>query len=52
MYGSDQAASLEPKGVQLLVRDVREVAGVMGDGEKRILGGEIECAKKLRYFSE
>ena len=50
MYGSDQAASLERRGLELLVRDCREVKMTLGSGEKTISNGEKACAKKLRYF--
>lgn len=48
MYGSDQAASLEPIGLQRMVRDVRRVETVLGDGIKRIWDTEIPVMKKLR----
>lgn len=51
-YGSDQAASLEPRGVYLLVRDCRAVESVLGDGAKRIYPGEEVVAKKLRYWEK
>jgi len=51
MYGSDQSASLERKGLELLVRDTRRVAEILGTGTKELLSEELECAKKLRYFS-
>lgn len=50
MYGSDQAASLERRGLEILVRDCREVYTILGTGEKKILEDEKEVAKKLRYF--
>ncbi|MFL5885959.1 MAG: N-acetylneuraminate synthase family protein [Thermoleophilaceae bacterium] len=50
MYGSDQAASLERRGIELLVRDVRLLSTVMGDGEKRVTERERPIAEKLRYF--
>jgi len=52
MYGSDQSASLEKRGLELLARDVRRVAKVLGDGQKRIMDKEIPIAKKLRYHEE
>ena len=52
MYGSDQAASLEKRGLELLVRDARRVAHVLGDGRKEIIDKEIPIAKKLRYHEE
>lgn len=48
MYGSDQAASLEPMGLQRMVRDVREVSKILGDGKKRVWDSEIPAMKKLR----
>ena len=48
MYGSDQAASLEPGGLERLVRDVRIIDLIMGDGVKRIWDSEIPVMKKLR----
>ena len=33
MYGSDQAASLEKTGFERMIRDVRLVEGILGDGE-------------------
>ena len=48
MYGSDQAASLEPGGLQRLVRDVRSIEKILGDGKKRIWQSEIPAQKKLR----
>lgn len=52
MYGSDQAASLERKGLELLVRDCRRVAPVLGDGLKKVLCSEEKAQKSLRYFRE
>jgi N-acetylneuraminate synthase len=48
MYGSDQAASIEPIGLQMLTGAVRKIEKAMGDGEKRIIEAEIPIAKKLR----
>ena len=48
MYGSDQAASLGPSGVQRLVRDVRVVEESMGSSEKKLGEREIAVMKKLR----
>ena len=50
MYGSDQAASLEKRGLELLVRDSREVRAILGDGKKTFSEKEKQIAKKLRYF--
>lgn len=48
MWGSDQAASLEPQGLKRLVRDVRQIPVIMGDGEKKIYESELPIKKKLR----
>ena len=48
MYGSDQAASLEPQGLDRLVRDIRGIDQILGDGIKRIWPSEIPVMKKLR----
>ena len=48
LYGHDQAASLEPLGLRRLVRDIRTVDKILGDGKKRIWDSELETAKKLR----
>ena len=48
MYGSDQAASLEVAGLKRMVRDVRWVEKILGDGKKRIWDSEIPAQKKLR----
>jgi len=48
MWGSDQAASLEPNGMQRLVRDIRLVETSMGDGRKRLFEREIPIMTKLR----
>ena len=48
MWGSDQAASVEPPGLQRLVRDIRTISESLGDGVKRIYDGERAAMKKLR----
>jgi len=50
MYGSDQAASLAEKGLVMLVDQIRRMSTVLGDGVKKIENGELEVAKKLRYW--
>jgi N-acetylneuraminate synthase len=50
MYGSDQAASLEKRGIEILVRDCRDVKAILGEGKKTYSEGEKAVAKKLRYF--
>jgi len=51
MYGSDQAASLEPMAFYNLVNQIRKIPAIVGDGQKRILPAEMEVAKKLRYWN-
>jgi N-acetylneuraminate synthase len=48
MWGTDQAASLEPNGMHRLVRDIRLVETAMGDGVKRVLDRELPVLEKLR----
>ena len=48
MYGSDQSASLEPEGLFRLVRDLRTIEKIQGDGKKRIWDSELPARKKLR----
>jgi YrbI family 3-deoxy-D-manno-octulosonate 8-phosphate phosphatase len=48
MWGSDHAASLEPKGLTSLVRDIRILQDALGDGEKRIMPGELAPMSRLR----
>lgn len=48
MWGSDQAASLEPNGINRLVRDIRLWEMAKGDGVKRVFESEKPILKKLR----
>jgi N-acetylneuraminate synthase len=48
MWGSDQAASLEPNGIMRVVRDIRLVETAMGDGVKTVYPSEIPVMQKLR----
>ena len=50
MWGSDQAASLGPRGLEQLVRDIRLVEISLGDGVKRTMPSEVSVMKKLRRF--
>jgi N-acetylneuraminate synthase len=50
MYGSDQAASLEPGGLFRLVRDLKELEKIIGDGKKRIWDSELPAKEKLRQI--
>ena len=48
MWGSDQAASIEPQGLTRLVKDIRAVEMAMGDGVKQVYESEIPVQRKLR----
>ncbi len=48
MYGSDQAASVEPGGLHSLVGAVRKIEKALGDGIIKITDKEIPIAEKLR----
>jgi len=48
MWGSDHAASLEPNGLNRLVRDIRNLPICLGNGEKRVFESEIPILQKLR----
>lgn len=48
MWGSDQAASLEPNGLTRLVRDIRLVEISMGTSEKKVIDREIPIIARLR----
>jgi N-acetylneuraminate synthase len=48
MWGSDQAASVEPWGFMRLVRDVRVIETALGDGVKRVYDSEVPVMNKLR----
>ncbi|ARF57095.1 N-acetylneuraminate synthase family protein [Streptomyces gilvosporeus] len=48
MWGSDQAASVEPGGLTRLVRDIRTIEESLGDGVKKVYESELGPMKKLR----
>ena len=50
LYGSDQVASLEPLGWIRLVRDIKKIKQILGDGKKRIWDSELPAKEKLRKF--
>lgn len=52
MWGSDQAASLEPHGFMSLVRDIRIVEQALGDGDKRVMPGEVKQMQRLRRHTD
>ena len=47
-WGSDQAASLEMAGLYHMVRDIRQVPALLGDGEKVVYPRELPIIEKLR----
>ena len=47
-WGSDQAASLEIAGLSHMVRDIRQVPALLGDGVKIVYPREIPIIDKLR----
>ena len=48
MWGTDQAASLEPHGLARLVRDIRVIESALGDGVKQVYDSELLVMEKLR----
>ncbi|HEX4351520.1 MAG TPA: N-acetylneuraminate synthase family protein [Polyangiales bacterium] len=48
MWGTDQAASVEPAGLSRLVRDIRVVERAFGDGVKHVYPSELPIRAKLR----
>ena len=48
MWGSDQAASVEPGGFERLVKYIRVAEASLGDGIKRVYPSELSSLKKLR----
>ncbi len=51
MWGSDQAASVEPEGVMRLIKYIRTAERALGDGVKQVYPSEMEAAKRLRRVS-
>ena len=51
MWGSDQAASIEPWGLIRLVRDIRVIENALGDGIKRVYESELTARKRLRNIA-
>ncbi|MFQ5962429.1 MAG: N-acetylneuraminate synthase family protein [Candidatus Methylomirabilales bacterium] len=45
--GPDHAASLEPRGLELLVRDIRHIETALGSPQKRLLSSEIPVRRRL-----
>jgi N-acetylneuraminate synthase len=51
MWGSDQAASVEPHGVRTLVKYIRVTEKALGDGVKKVYDSEQSSLKRLRRYS-
>ena len=51
MWGSDQAASVEPQGIRTLVKYIRVTEKALGDGEKKVYDSEQDILRKLRKYS-
>jgi N-acetylneuraminate synthase len=47
-WGTDHSASLEPKGLKQLIRDIRVIEAALGDGNIKIYDSEIPIRAKLR----
>jgi len=52
MYGTDQAASLAERGLEILVENAKSIPKWLGDGIKTVTTKEASLAAKLRYFGE
>jgi N-acetylneuraminate synthase len=50
MWGSDHAASLEKRGIENLIRDVKIIQQALGDGIKKIYPEELKKRKQLRGY--
>jgi N-acetylneuraminate synthase len=51
MWGSDQAASVEPGGFERLVKYIRVTEASLGDGVKKVYDSELSSLKRLRRVS-
>jgi len=52
MWGGDQAASVEPGGVERLVKYIRVTEEALGDGVKKVYASEMPSLRKLRRVQE
>ena len=52
MWGTDQAASLEPQGMFKLVKYIQEGIEALGSAEKRVIDSEIPIMEKLRKVTD
>ena len=51
MWGSDQAASVEPGGFEKLVKYIRVTEAALGDGVKKVYDSEMGSLQRLRRFT-
>lgn len=52
MWGTDQAASVEPVGIEKLVKYIRVTERSLGDGVKRVYDSELPSLRKLRRVQD
>lgn len=52
MWGSDQAASVEPGGLERLVKYIRVTEQALGDGIKRVYQSELPSLQRLRRVND
>ena len=50
MYGSDQAASLEERGLEIMIKGIQCYELAYGNGQKTFSAAEKAAARKLRYW--
>ncbi|HSN94620.1 MAG TPA: N-acetylneuraminate synthase family protein [Anaerolineaceae bacterium] len=51
MWGSDHAASVEPQGMEQLVKYIRVTEAGLGDGVKKVYASEQSSIKKMRRYT-
>jgi len=52
LWGSDQSASLEPEGMERVVKYIRSIPIVSGKGNKQVLSEEVPILEKLRRVKD
>ena len=52
LWGSDQAASVEPGGFERLVKYIRVTEMAVGDGQKKVYESEMSSLRKLRRIQD
>jgi N-acetylneuraminate synthase len=50
MWGTDQVSSVEPMGMDMLYKRIKDIKQILGDGVKRVTKSELLVKKKLRGF--